>query len=289
MIDFTELFRESKRMKRITRESVEEMRAKEPKRICFAKIKTSEPKRSDNPRFTGTFNVPFGDGFKRIFPYELFPNKNDKYHKDAYWRFITSEEEFKEIESWTKKQGERVFLRDCLYASVALSLNFTDPSEGKRTTIGELEYRAKQHHDMDAVLELANHCVKAISDFPLYRDADLLCAIPPRPGKDFDLPSLVTSIVSDNLRKPDITINLKFNGEKKSVKSASIDEKWNSWEESQLIFDGQDIEDKTIVLIDDKYQSGTTIQYVAMILQELGALQVYGLSMVKTMRDTDNQ
>ena len=289
MIDFTELFREAKRMKPITRESVEEMRAKEPKRICFATIHTSEPKRSDNPRFTGTFNVPFGDGFKRIFPYELFPNPRDQYHEDAYWRSIASEEEFQEIESWTKQQGERVFLRDCLYASVALSLNFTDLSEGKRTTIGELEYLAKQRQDMDAVRELAKYCKNAILDLPLYKDADLLCAIPPRPDKEFDLPSLVTSIVSDDLGKPDITEHFRFNGEKKSVKSASLDEKWDSWEEAQLTFDGPDITDKTIILIDDKYQSGTTIQYVAMKLQEFGAYQVYGLSMVKTMRDTDNQ
>ena len=105
----------------------------------------------------------------------------------------------------------------------------------------------------------------------------------------FDLPSLVTSIVSNDLGKPDITGHFRFNGEKKSVKSASLDEKWNPWEEAQLTFDGIDITDKTIILIDDKYQSGTTIQYVAMKLQEFGAFQVYGLSMVKTMRDTDNQ
>ena len=73
MIDFTELFREAKRMKPITRESVEEMRAKETKRICFAATHKSEPKRSNDPRFVGTFNVPFGDGFERIFPYMSGP------------------------------------------------------------------------------------------------------------------------------------------------------------------------------------------------------------------------
>lgn len=42
-------------------------------------------------------------------------------------------------------------------------------------------------------------------------------------------------------------------------------------------------------LIDDKYQSRTTIQYVVMKLQQEGAYRVFELSVVKTMKDTDNQ
>ncbi len=48
------------------------------------------------------------------------------------------------------------------------------------------------------------------------------------------------------------------------------------------------VKDKTIILIDDKYQSGITIQYIAMKLQQAGAHEVYGLSFVKTLRDKDN-
>ena len=95
--------------------------------------------------------------------------------------------------------------------------------------------------------------------------------------------------MSTRLGKGDITGYFHFGAEKKSVKSATLDNKWNSWEETQLTFGGIDIIDKKVILIDDKYQSGTTIQYIAMKLQEAGVYQVYGLSMVKTMRDTDNQ
>ena len=290
MVDLTNIFKDMFKMETITKESVERAREKEPKRICFATIHTSEPKRTPHLRFFGTVNVPFGAGFKRIFPFDLFPNSHDRYHEDSYWRGIPSEEEFDEINAWIKQQGARVFLRDCLYASIAMSHNFTDADEkGERTEIGELEYRAKQHHDMAAVEALAEHCISTIMDIPLYRDADLVCATPPRPDKGFDLPSQVVSIVSDRLGKDDVTGYFNFGAEKKSVKSATLDEKWAAWEEAQMTFDGIDITDKKIILIDDKYQSGTTIQYIAMKLQEAGAYQVYGLSMVKTMRDTDNQ
>lgn len=44
----------------------------------------------------------------------------------------------------------------------------------------------------------------------------------------------------------------------------------------------------SVILIDDKYQSGTTINFVASILRGAGAGAIYGLCIVKTARDTDN-
>ena len=79
---------------------------------------------------------------------------------------------------------------------------------------------------------------------------------------------------------------------KKLVKESELQAKWDAWNESDVSFNGApelDIEGKSVVLIDDLYQSGRTIQYVAMKLQEAGARQVCGLSLVKTWGDTDNK
>ena len=274
-------------MNEITKEAVEQARAEKPKRICFATTHASALKReAHGSSYAGSFNVPFGGGFKNIFPHKLFPNKRDQYHKDSHWLSIKTEESFEEIDAWVKSQGNRVFLRDCLYASIAMSLSFKDDEE--RTEIGELEYHAKQKHDMEAVKALAEQCANTIMDIPLYSKADMVCAIPPRLGKGFDLPSLTVSIVSGKVAKEDITGHSSFGAEKRSVKSETLDEKWDAWHDAKITFNG-DLTDKKIILIDDKYQSGTTIQYIAMKLQEAGAHHVLGLSMVKTMRDTDNQ
>jgi predicted amidophosphoribosyltransferase len=45
----------------------------------------------------------------------------------------------------------------------------------------------------------------------------------------------------------------------------------------------------SVILIDDKYQSGMTIQFVASRLYDAGTAKVYGLCAVKTLRDMDNQ
>jgi len=76
---------------------------------------------------------------------------------------------------------------------------------------------------------------------------------------------------------------------KASVKEVALDEKWAAWESADLQVTSLDLAEKKIILIDDKYQSGTTIQFVGSVLQSHGASEVYGLSLVKTLRDTDNQ
>ena len=40
---------------------------------------------------------------------------------------------------------------------------------------------------------------------------------------------------------------------------------------------------KDIILVDDLYMSGTTLQYVAMKLKEAGARKVFGLCFVKSL------
>lgn len=279
------------RMDLITKEAVEAARDKQPKRICFSTTHTKSLNHYSYGDFVGAFNVPFGEGFSRVFPYDLFPDRREgKSHEDAVWRGIKTEEEFEEIEAWLKQQKDHVFLRDCLYTSIALSHNFSSDDESKRTGIGELEYQAKWKQDAAAIRSLAGHCVDTIQDIPLYKNSDFICAVPPKPGKDFDLPSLVARNVSEALNKENITCHFKFSeAQNIPLKSISLSEKWSAWESAGLSFEGIDITDKNIALIDDTYQSGTTIQYVAMKLQAAGARQVYGLSMVKTMKDTDNQ
>ena len=51
---------------------------------------------------------------------------------------------------------------------------------------------------------------------------------------------------------------------------------------------GSKISEEKVLLVDDLYQSGITMQFVAMHLLGAGAEQVYGLALVKSRRDSDN-
>ena len=48
------------------------------------------------------------------------------------------------------------------------------------------------------------------------------------------------------------------------------------------------VSDRSIVVVDDLYQSGLTINYIAEELRAAGAKEVFGLAAVKTLRNDDN-
>lgn len=281
-IDYEELLK----MREITKQNALAVHAKTPRRKCFADH-SGVQKRKAKP----TFSVP-AEGISKIFEAQTGLPLNYSSQMDNYWCFL-SPEQIEQVEAWERAQGKTIYLRDCLSISIALDTNLEDNTSGNYTPLGALESRAKNSRDSSAIAELSDAASSAILSLTYYKDADFVCAIPPSPGKDFDLPTEIVRQVSQKTGKPDITSGLVFANAKSSVKSASFEEKWNVWEQTGLTYqasvNGVDVRGKNIILIDDKYQSGMTIQFVAMKLQQAGAYHVYGLSMVKTLRDTDNQ
>lgn len=271
-------------MKEITKDTVLAEHNKTPRKKCFHG-NSEVQKRKEKP----TFSVSI-ESAKKIFEAQTGQSLSYKPNFDKYWKYVSTEE-IEQIEEWERNQGSLIYLRDCLSLSVAIDSNLTDNTSGQYTTIGALEHNGKNNRDQNAINQLADTVSQVIQYLPFYKDADLICSVPPRPDKDFDLPSSVTKLVSDKVGKQDVTGGFVFNGQKSSVKAATFDEKWNVWEGAQVSFQNSsafNVSDKTIILIDDKYQSGITIQYIAMKLQQAGAHEVYGLSFVKTLRDTDN-
>jgi predicted amidophosphoribosyltransferase len=111
--------------------------------------------------------------------------------------------------------------------------------------------------------------------------------VPPSAGKVWDLPEEIAKQVAKKSQKEDISPLVRFRKAKQSVKNLTLCEKWAALESAQLIVSAS-VKGRRIILIDDKYQSGTTLQFVASKLRAAGASEVLGLSCVKTWRDTDN-
>ena len=275
----------------ITRENVEKILADgQPRRICFRTTHAHEPKRSQPP-YVGTINVPFvetiGPVFKSDLGLELFPNQNRR----GWWRSIKTQEEFDRIAAWVKAQGSRVFLRDCLDMSLALGINLEAGPDGQPagySRLGELEARAKAEPDKDAIGQLQAAFIETIRAVPHYREAKHIAAVPPRPDKGHDLPSLLAARLADALGIENLTGRFRFTADKGTVKTARLEEKWAAWERSGLAFQPALADRPAVILIDDKYQSGITMQFVASVLRAAGAGKILGLCAVKTWRDTDN-
>ena len=52
--------------------------------------------------------------------------------------------------------------------------------------------------------------------------------------------------------------------------------------------DAEAVRGRTVLLVDDLYQSGTSMNYVALMLLDAGAHTVLGLACEKTCRNDDN-
>lgn len=280
-------------MQLITKESVEEAHEYRAKRICFGNdthAHLRRPKNQRNYNF-GTINLPFRHGVECSIPISLYLDRNDVDHPDAGWRPFDSAEQRQSVADWCNQCGDIIFLYDCLASSLALA--YTLRSEGASTTrteFGAYEYDAKQNGCMTSIEAIAQKMGDLIKFLAPYREANLICGVPKNVGKGFHLPEELAKRVAIDVARPNITNYFWFGKNKLSLKNLPINQKWEALENSEFgtrcrmnALDGQ-----SVILIDDKYQSGITIQYVASKLQQLGASTVLGLCAVKTWRDDDN-
>lgn len=270
---------------KITFESIQKIQQLRPRRICFTSTSHKDALRRETD-YVGKFVLPFPD---TIYPIFHSITKLDLFYSDVYdnyWRSVRTEKEYQQIEEFITWAGDLVFLRDTLALSVALSSHQNE--DLSRTEIGELVYQAKYHDDGVAFPQLAELCVSACGKLPFYKDVKFFCAIPPSDNQEPNLPTYIVNYITKPHHLVDITGYAYWANPKRRLKELPLDEKWTTLEQADLRVN-KDLTDTTVILLDDLYQSGLTMQYVAMKLQEAGAKAIFGLTLVKSRRDSDNQ
>lgn len=264
--------------RRITLEDVENLRDAHPKRRRFADNPVVY-KRSDKRYIVSTIFPSIDKLFQQETKIETFNGPYGPY------RFLDTESQIKRALEWQEKRKHLVFLRDMLDSSVALDFNLAEA--GKYTDVGLAEHNAKADHEEDAIKFLAKGCAKIIGDLGFYRNCDSICAVPPSPEKKWDLPTELSKLIAVKTGKRDVSSDVAFTKKKQSVKAVSLEEKWTALESGKLVINSN-MKGRKLILIDDKFQSGTTAQFVAAKFFEAGADEVHGLFCIKTWRDTDN-
>lgn len=263
---------------------VKHYREQKPKRICFASSH-SNALRSGSDDVLAIFQIPFDKSVYPIFCKETGLGL-DPSQFGGRWLRVHRKTVYNKIKGFFEKYRDVVFLRDSLALSIALSEQFEDGLQD-RTPIGELEYQAKWKENKKTAEKLAAILMERVITTPYYKDVGTFCAVPPQGAKKYDLPSLIVSYIEENKSIENITLQLKWKNPKESLKNVPIDVKWKKLEQAGLNVE-KGLYNKTIILIDDIYQSGTTAQYVAMKLLQAGADKVLGVALTKSMRNTDN-
>jgi hypothetical protein len=256
-----------------------------PKRINFASYHVNALRRVAGKKdVIGKLVLPFDEPFEAIacsilsIGKILFPSQ----FGNNFYRLIFSEEEYKNLEAFIAQFKDIVFLRDTLDLSIALSMHEMKPE--KRTVLGEHEfmvkYRSEQIDTTADKTALVAEMQRRLEELPYFKLADYICAVPS--SKPF-----VKVIISElkGFSFADISNKVSWANKSGSLKNIeSADKKLDMIQSWDLQFaEDLDLNGKTILLVDDMYQSGVTMQYIAMRMKESGAKRVFGIALVKSL------
>jgi len=174
---------------------------------------------------------------------------------------------------------------------IALAYTFVEGNNKQRTDVNELIYTAK--HDRtasdsrvaEATADLTTRLANVIRAHPTYRTVDVLTCVPCyEPGR-FHLSDSLAGMVCDALGRPHDQVVKKVSATRDS-KDLALNEKRVELKSAFEVL--ADVRDRSILIVDDIYQSGTTLWTIARLLKSHGARSVFGLACVKTWSDKSN-
>jgi Phosphoribosyl transferase domain len=206
-----------------------------------------------------------------------------------------TDEKIEEIKNWLSIISPYVALRDCLDISFALDYDKEDGDPNKpQTQIGTLRNRAKPYNaeatleTFSAADELAQVCLDFLQKVQCYNSVDTIVAMPPsKPNKKFDLPTYLAIKIAKKWGKTNLSNAVCTVRERLAIKNLALEDKLQALENTIQV--APDVfKGKTVLIVDDLYQSGISVNYVALLLLEAGAKNVVGLACEKTCRNDDN-
>ena len=284
---------------RITLAAIVEMAEKKPRRKQLAREEQDLLRPPSAAGKDWSIQFPFGETLWNSFAMMCrVPSIGLREDPDGGWyTYIKRADDsvLERIRLWQKTVGQYVVLRDCLALSFALDYEREggDPKE-PQTQVGALRYRAKTYDrrptsdTLGAADQLVQECLSFLQSMSCYEAADAVVAMPPsRPDKPFDLPRHLAKGISAGVGKTDLSDRVVTRKRRRALKDVPVAEKLEAIQ-GTINIEGASFQDRTVLLVDDLYQSGITMNYVAMELLEAGARAVLGLACEKTCRNDDN-
>jgi hypothetical protein len=201
-----------------------------------------------------------------------------------------------EVTKWIETVGKPVVMKDFLALSFALDYDKEGGGPNQtQTEVGALRAIAKPYGGSAATAQtkvaakkLADKCVEFLNGMTCYKSADCIVAMPPSdPTKQYNLPKYLAERISEatgleNLTEQVLTVELRD-----SIKGVALKAKFDTLLGTIKVVDNA-FEAKRVILVDDLYQSGTSMNYCGLMLLRAGAKKIFGLACEKTCRNDDN-
>lgn len=219
---------------------------------------------------------------------------DDRFNRYDWGTFIsnTNQATRQVLEALLKSLQNHIYIDDpTLTETFALDFHMR-PASLSRTHVGQLVYQSKPYSKSPTpenrvkTKELAQSFCAFIENHPTYASADMVLSIPPRQGKSFDLPCELAKEISSARGIEDGTaFTAKVRQTKPMKDCISIEEKIENVRGAFAVNKSAVLKGREIILIDDIYQTGFTMNEVGNVILDAGAGLVLGLAATKTAKD----
>lgn len=207
-----------------------------------------------------------------------------------------TEEQLNDIGEWIGYISQFVGIRDSLRVSFALDYTCLcgDPKR-EVTQIAKLRQTAKLYGGSDkpttdtlsAATQLAEASINFIKTSKSYHRIDTVLATPRSdPSKKYSLPGFIADRIAKDLDLPDLSDCIHTIKPRREMKDTPAEERLKELTDT-IEVNSDAVKGKRILIVDDLYQSGTTMNYVGKLLLDNGASCVYGLVCEKTCSNQD--
>jgi len=259
----------------------------------------SEPDRDWYLRF------PFRESFVAAFEagcdiaHTEFQSSPDR-DRPSTWSYLKdrSASAIEEARKWLREISPYVGIRDCLSVSFAIDYDRERGApDAQLTPVGRLRRSAKEYRGGDATSvkkraadELVDRVCTFLESVQAYRNhVDCIVAVPPSsPNPGFHLPDYIAEgVVSRRTFRENLSEHVNTVKDRPRVKDQSLENKLECLKDT-IAITADVFKRRSVLLVDDLYQSGITMNYVGMLLKQAGAKRVLGLACEKTCRNDDN-
>jgi len=267
-------------------------------------LKTEWPKplyKPDSPEKDWCLILPFSNTYQNAF-FTMCDTEAYAHHAASgklclYLQHIGPDEEPPaEVTDWVEKVGQYVVMKDFLALSFALDYEREAGSPNRpQTDTGALRAQAKPYGGQAATKQttaaadhLVDRCLAFLKEMTCYKSANCVVAMPPSdPTKEYNLPRHLAARITAKSGLEDLSKHVRTIKARGSIKAVPLAQKLDTLlgtiEVDASVFDG-----KHVLLIDDLYQSGISMNYCALLLLQAGAKKIFGLACEKTCRNDDN-
>ena len=207
--------------------------------------------------------------------------------------FLLDDSFLPEVKRRIESLGAFIGIRDCLAMSFALDYTHENgpntPYTDTYRTLTAAEPRKGTPAD-DQILH-ARRLVKQLEAFVQrvnsYAAAQIVTAVPPKDSATvFHLPIWLADQLAGCLNMDRGANKVKTVRSRQSMRNTVATDRLKLLEGTIEVDPGA-FRDKIVLIVDDVYQSGTSMNYLAYLLQQAGARAMFGLSCVKTLKNTD--